>query len=189
MRSGKNNTPLANLAIDHSSTSLPRINVQFFRIARENLNPLKLGSIDKHTTSIIIRPKDLRCLQRRCRLQLCSTRTSLTLVNEPPKGSSTTDPLEKRQLTLPNHLHRLITHLELASLAAVVPSRTEPQVCASTTHKLLNTSVASPVQHPTVSHICSSGDHQQCAGQRPGLPDQHLVRHGDHGIVGGQQAT
>jgi hypothetical protein len=122
-------------------------------------------------------------------LQIGGARPHLAVVHKSWKGTAAAYSRIKGQFPIPDHLHRLIADLELASLAAVVTPRAETEVCAAALDKLLDSTVARAIKRSAVPQIRSSRHHQQGASQRPRLLDEHVGGHGDHGIVRGEEAA
>lgn len=186
---------VTDFAIYRGRCAFSRIHIEFFRIARQHLHAL-IGiqrGIDKNASSIIVAPKDVRdhadVQSRLGDFQFRRPRAGFAVVDEPGKGTAATRTGEESQLSVPDHRHLLVTDLEFAPLAPVVPAGAKAQVGASPLDELRDPSVTLAIEGLAISQIRAAGHDEHGARGRPWLLDDHVRGHRDDRIVGSQETA
>jgi hypothetical protein len=166
MRTGHNSMTFANLSVDDCCSTVPGVNVQIFRITRQNLDTptLQFLRIEKDSTAIVIAlERILHTLFDFCKsvfmdLQIHCPSTGLTSVDEPFKSQSPTCPRKEGQLSVPHNRHLRVINFELAPCAAIVPSGTEAQIRPASIHVPADTAIAFAIEGPAIPKVCTTGE-------------------------------
>jgi hypothetical protein len=180
----ENSMSLPYLAVNHCCFACSRVNVQVFRVARQNLHAstLKLIGINKHTAAIVIALESLwhtivRVLEGRLvDLDIRSPRSSLASILETFECQTPANSREQAQFAVTHHYHLRVVDLEFASCTSIVATSAETKIRAAAVQEASNASIAVAIERAAVAQISTTREDDECASAEPRLLDNNVAR-------------
>lgn len=188
MRTSQDDIAGADFAVYHSRLPSSPIDGDLISILRKNLHILKLFSIDKDASAIVV-TQHLPLPKPLLHTQPYHSRAPLGMILEPLQRTTPTRSREEPELARPDNLEGPIADLELAPAASVVPTGTETEVSAAATDIVGDTAVAGTVEDAAVAQVAAARDDEESAGGLPGFFQEGGLGDGDDGVGWGEEAA